>query len=99
MKKFFLTLALLCIVAVSQAAEHYIVTFEIKQSTFTLDVFEHIKNKINAIEFTIATDKQTYDVLHVGQEVSKSFKFGSLFFNGDFSNLKITVKRKTIQNY
>lgn len=76
---------------------YYLVTLQIKQSTFTLDIGEHIKNKMNAMNMTIAVDKRFYKSVKVGQEISKSFKTGSLLFNGDFSNLKVTVIKKQIK--
>lgn len=75
----------------------YIVKFRIKQSTFTLDIGEHIKNGMNAIELELPVSKSFYDRVSVGTEISKSFKMGSLLFNGDFSNLHMTVTGKRIE--
>lgn len=75
----------------------YIVKFRIKQSTFTLDIGEHIKNGMNAIELELPVSKTFYDRVSVGTEISKSFKMGSLLFNGDFSNLHMTVTGKRIE--
>ena len=75
----------------------YIVKFRIKQSTFTLDIGEHIKNGMNAIELELPVNKSFYDRVSVGTEISKSFKMGSLLFNGDFSNLHMTVTGKRIE--
>ena len=80
-----------------QAQEpYYLVTLELKQSTFTLDIGEHIKNKMNASTMTIAVDKRFYDKIRVGQELSNTFKGGSLLFNGDFSRMKVKVTNKRI---
>ena len=46
---------------------------------------------------TIAVDKRFYDSVKVGQEISNSFKKGSLLFNGDFSKLKVTVVKKQVK--
>ena len=75
----------------------YIVKFRIKQSTFTLDIGEHIKNGMNAIELELPVNKSFYDKMSVGTEISNSFKMGSLLFNGDFSNLHMTVTGKRIE--
>lgn len=75
----------------------YIVKFRIKQSTFTLDIGEHIKNGMNAIELELPVNKSFYDKVSVGTEISNSFKMGSLLFNGDFSNLHMTVTGKRIE--
>ena len=70
----------------------YIVKIKIHQTTYTLDIEEHIKNKINDVEFEIPVDKLYYDRCSIGQTVSDTgLKIGSLVFNGDFSKLKITI--------
>lgn len=75
----------------------YIVKFKVKQSTFTLDIGEHIKNGMNAIELELPVSKSFYDKVSVGTEISSSFKMGSLLLNGDFSNLHMTVTGKRIE--
>lgn len=75
----------------------YIVKFKIKQGTFTLDPFEHIKNGMNAIEVEIPVAKEYYDKLKVGQDLTDSFKWGSLVMDGDFSNLHMRVVNKRIE--
>ena len=47
----------------------YIVKFKIKQSTFTLDIFEHAKNEMNSIEIEIPVNKDYYKKLLYRQEV------------------------------
>ena len=75
----------------------YIVKFQIKQGTFTLDIFEHIKNEMNSIEIEIPVNKAFYDRLSVGQDITDSFKWGSLVFNGDFSTLHMRVTGKRME--
>ena len=75
----------------------YIVKFRIKQSTFTIDIGEHIKNGMNAIELELPVNKSFYDKVSIGTEISNSFKMGSLLCNGDFSNLHMTVTGKRIE--
>lgn len=73
----------------------YIIKIKIHQTTYTLDIEEHIKNKINDVEFEIPVDKAYYDKCSVGQKVSDTgLKIGSLIFNGDFSKLKIKIVGK-----
>ena len=70
----------------------YIVKIKIHQTTYTLDLEEHIKNKINDIEFEIPVDKAYYDKCAIGQKVSDpGLKLGSLLMNGDFSKLKVKI--------
>ena len=76
---------------------NYILTLEIKQTTYTLDIGEHIKNNINAISMQIPVSKKFYNSVSIGTRISDDFKYGSLVFNGDFSELRVTVKDKQIR--
>ena len=75
----------------------YVLTLEIKQATYTLDIGEHIKNSINAISMQIPVSKKFYNSVSVGTRISDEFKYGSLVFNGDFSELRVTVINKQIR--
>lgn len=81
--------------ALSASNTIYIVKIKIHQTTYTLDIAEHIKNKINDIEFEIPVDKAYYDKCSIGQKVSDpGLKIGSLLVNGDFSKLKVKITGK-----
>lgn len=73
-----------------------VVTFKIKQSTFTLSISEHLKNEANKQFLQIPVDCDFYKTLSIGQELHSEFKMGSFFFNGDLSKLKVTVENKQI---
>lgn len=75
----------------------YIVKFQIKQGTFTLNPWEHIKNSMNAIEVEIPVDREFYNTLKIDQDLTDAFKWGSLVFDGDFSNLHMRVVGKRIE--
>lgn len=75
----------------------YIVKFQIKQGTFTLDPWEHIKNSMNAIEIEIPVDREYYHALSLNQDLTDAFKWGSLIMDGDFSNLHMRVVGKRIE--
>lgn len=75
----------------------YIVKFQIKQGTFTLDPWEHIKNSMNAIEVEIPVDRDYYNALKMNQDLTDAFKWGSLIMDGDFSNLHMRVVGKRIE--
>ena len=75
----------------------YIVKFQIKQGTFTLDPWEHIKNSMNAIEVEIPVDRDYYNALKINQDLTDAFKWGSLIMDGDFSNLHMRVVGKRIE--
>ena len=76
----------------------YLLTLEIKQSTFTLDLAEHAKNVINAITLQIPVSYKFYNKVSIGQNISEEFKYGSLILNGDFSKLKVKVKNKEVKH-
>ncbi len=75
----------------------YIVKFKIKQGTFTLDPFEHVKNEMNSIEIEVPVNKGYYDRLSIGQDLTDKFKWGSLVMDGDFSTLHMRVVGKRIE--
>ena len=84
--------------ALSKGIEpNYILTLEIKQGTFTLDIGEHVKNSINAITMQIPVSKSFYNNVTIGTRITDEFKVGSLILNGDFSKLRVTVKNKEIR--
>ena len=73
----------------------YIVKIKIHQTTYTLDIEEHIKNHLNDVEFEIPVDKGYYDNCHIGQDVTNAgLKLGSFLRDGDFSKLKIRITNK-----
>ena len=73
----------------------YIVRIKIHQTTYSLSVSEHIKNKMNDVEFEIPVDKEYYDNCYIGQTVTDpGLKIGSLLRDGDFSKLKVKITGK-----
>lgn len=75
----------------------YIVTFELRQTHFTLDVWEHAKDAMNVIEFEIPVDRDFYNEVSVGTKVLSEFRTGSFLLNGSFGDWEMTVKRKEIR--
>ena len=45
----------------------------------------------------IPVSKKFYNNVNVGTRINNNFKYGSLIFNGDFSELKVTVTDKYIR--
>ena len=74
----------------------YIVTLNIKQSHFTLDLGQHLKDEMNDISIQIPVDKEYFDSVNVGDTIADDFRMGSLIFKGSFGNWKITVQDKEI---
>ena len=75
----------------------YIVRFEIKQTTMTLDIMEHMKNDMNAVQIEIPVTKEFYNKVYVGQDISNTTKMGSLMMDGDFSTLHVKVINKRVE--
>lgn len=75
----------------------YVITFEIKQSHFSLDLGKHLKDAMNAIEIEIPVDKEYFDNVEVGDTINNDFRVGSLVMKGSFGSWDVTVKGKDIR--
>ena len=75
----------------------YVITFNIKQTHFTLDIGEHLKDSMNDISIEIPVDKEYYDSVEVGDVIDDSFRMGSFIWKGSFGNWKVTVDSKDIR--
>ena len=75
----------------------YVLTINIKQSHFTLDLSEHLKDSMNDISIQIPVDKEYYDSVKVGDIIDDSFRMGSFVFKGSWGNWRVTVKNKEIR--
>lgn len=74
--------------------KYYIVKFEIKQVHYSLNLKDHAKDAMNKFTLEIPVDKEYYDNVRVGQEVSNGFRMGSLMFYGSAGKWKVVVKNK-----
>lgn len=84
-------------IKVEKGIAKYVVTFEIKQTHYTLDLEQHMKDEMNAITIQIPVDKEYYDSVSVGTIIDDSFRMGSMVMKGSFGKWKVTVKDKSIQ--
>jgi hypothetical protein len=75
----------------------YVLGIKLEQSHFTLDITEHMKDAMNAIEFEIPVDKEYYNSLSVGEEIVDDFRVGSFLFNGSLGDWKMTVEHKHVR--
>lgn len=82
---------------VENGTAKYIITFRIKQTHFTLDIGEHLKDSMNEITIDIPVDKEYYDSLSVGDIINDEFRMGSLIMHGSFGNWKVVVDNKAIK--
>ena len=74
-----------------------VIAFNIKQTHFTLDIEEHLKDAMNDISIEIPVDKEYYDSVEVGDVIDDSFRMGSFIWKGSFGNWKVTVESKDIR--
>lgn len=75
----------------------YVVTLEIKQSHFTLDIGEHIKDSMNKIEIELPVDKQYFDSVNEGDTINDDFRFGSWVMSGSFGSWDVTIGKKEVR--
>ena len=76
----------------------YVLNLELKQTHFSLDIEKHLKDQMNAVEFEIFVDKDTYNNISVGNMLLDEFRKGSAILYGSVGNLEIKVigKRKIL---
>ena len=72
----------------------YYITFQLKQSHFTLDMGKHLKDAMNAVDFKIPVDKKFYDNVRINQEIVDDFRGGSFLMEGSIGNWKVKVIKK-----
>lgn len=84
-------------IKIENGTAKYIVTFNIKQSHFTLDINQHLKDEFNDISIQIPVDKEYYDNVEIGDTIADDFRMGSLIFKGSFGNWRITVEDKCVR--
>ena len=83
-------------VKVENGTAKYVLTINVKQSHFTLDIGQHLKDSMNDISIQIPVDKEYFDSVNVGDVIDDSFRMGSLIFKGSFGSWDITVEDKEI---
>jgi outer membrane murein-binding lipoprotein Lpp len=84
-------------VKTEKGLESYILTINIKQSHFTLDIGQHIKDEMNDISIEIPVDKEFYDAVEVGDIINDEFRWGSLILKGSIGSWDVTVENKEIR--
>ncbi len=97
MKKILAVVLMMAVAFTAFAETRYIIEFKLKQTHFTLDLDQHVKDAMNAITFELPVDKTFYDSVKEGDEIVDKFRMGSLIISGSFGNWKMTVKSKRVQ--
>lgn len=75
----------------------YIVTFEIGQSHFTLDIGTHLKDSMNKLELEVMVSKEYYDSVNVGTVINDDFRVGSFLMEGSVGNWEVEVIDKRVE--
>ena len=96
MKRVLLAAAIAFSVVTGRAETEYYVTLKFTQTSYTLNLWQHVKDNANAFSFTFPTTKEFYDSLKVGQELDSKFKWASLLLNKNnkLASRKIIVEAK-----
>ena len=82
---------------IEKGIEKYVICLNIKQTHFTLDIGQHLKDEMNDITIEIPVDKEYFDSVEVGDVIDDSFRMGSLIFKGSWGSWNITVVDKDIR--
>lgn len=93
MKKLLFTLMVLTS-ATTFAERVYYIKLKFTQSSFTLNLVQHLKDSANSFSITIPTTKKFYESVKKGQTLSSIFKTASFLINGRIGNRKIIVEDK-----
>lgn len=83
-------------IKVDNGTAKYIVTFNIRQVHYSLNIDDHIKDAMNDISIQIPVDKEYYDSVEVGQIIDESFRVGSMIMKGSFGSWRVSVAGKEI---
>ncbi len=75
----------------------YVLTLNIKQVHYSLDLADHLKDSMNDLSIQIPVDKEYYDSVDIGDTIDDSFRVGSFVFKGSLGSWKITVENKEIK--
>lgn len=71
------------------------ITLKIKKVSYSLDMTEQAKNEMNAEEIKIPVDRDFYDKVHAGTDLSDGgIRMGSLAFGGNISSWSMEVVGK-----
>lgn len=98
-----LLIALMLLIAVPAAAQQTgqqcscqkFLTVKLSETSYTLNVWKHIKNAANAVTFKLPVSCEFYDTVHVGDDLLREkFRWGSLAVGGTFGNWNLEVVEK-----
>lgn len=101
MKKLILTILVSLTVLTAVHAEptteyRYVVTLELKQVHYSLDLWKHAKDAANKTTLQIPVDKQFFDEVSIGSRLNDEWRVGSMILNGSFGKWRVTVTDKKV---
>src|ERR1700749_2830444 len=71
------------------------ITVELSQTSYTLNVWKHIRNAVNAVQFQLPISCDFYDQVQVGDDLlKKKFRWGSLAVHGSMGTWNLEVINK-----
>ncbi len=76
------------------ASTSYYLTLEFVQSSFTLNIGQHIRDSANSFTITMPTTKEFYDSVKIGDVIGDKFKAASFVLTGHIGKRKVVVKNK-----
>lgn len=77
--------------------KQYVLTLNISQVHYSLNLEDHLKDSMNNIDIEIPVSKQYYDNVEKGTVISDDFRIGSFLFKGSFGSWEIKVIDKEIK--
>ena len=75
----------------------YYIKLKFTQSSFTLDIGQHIKDAANSFYVTLPTTKRFYDSVEKGDLLNSKFKTATFLLNGNIGSRKVYVEDKFIK--
>ena len=102
MGKIKLAAAALCMLAAAVCSAStnlvHVIELEIRQESFTLNPFQHMRDAANAFSICVPTTKEFYDSVKVGDVLGDKFKTASFWTSGNIGSRKVVVKSKKIED-
>lgn len=75
----------------------YILKIELSQSHITLDIDQHMKDAMNAVDFEMPVDRDFYNNVRVGTKITDDFRIGSFILSGSIGSWDMEVVGKEIR--
>lgn len=94
MKKSIITILIIFSSYMMEARTVYVLNLNLRQISYSFSLSKQLRDYTNQVDFEIPVDKDYYNKVSVGQELTDNFRFGSLIFKGSFGSWRIKVTNK-----